>query len=107
MTSEADGVMPSRRLELVADQADELAAALADGSRAQHEDGDLLASRPSYERAYRLAEQAGDVQAMAVAALGLAGTAHRRRLGRGRHAVRRAPVLLVALPDLIRARRAP
>src|SRR5580700_1799166 len=73
MTSEADGVMPSRRLELVADQADELAAALADGSRAQHEDGDLLASRPSYERAYRLAEQAGDVQAMAAAALGLAG----------------------------------
>jgi hypothetical protein len=65
--------MPSRRLELVADQAEELAAALADGSRAQHEDGDLLASRPSYERAYRLAEQAGDVQAMAVAALGLAG----------------------------------
>jgi hypothetical protein len=73
MTSEADGVMPSRRLELVADQAEELAAALADGSRAQHEDGDLLASRPSYERAYRLAEQAGDVQAMAAAALGLAG----------------------------------
>ena len=65
--------MPSRRLELVADQAEELAAALADGSRAQYEDGDLLASRPSYERAYRLAEQAGDVQAMAVAALGLAG----------------------------------
>ena len=73
MTSEADGVMPSRRLELVADQAAELAAALADGSRAQYEDGDLLASRPSYERAYRLAEQAGDVRAMAVAALGLAG----------------------------------
>ncbi len=73
MTSEADGVMPSRRLELVADQPEELAAALADGSRAQYEDGDLLASRPSYERAYRLAEQAGDVQAMAVAALGLAG----------------------------------
>ena len=73
MTSEANEVMPSRRLELVADQADELAAALADGARAQYTDGDLLASRPSFERAYRLAEQAGDVQAMAVAALGLAG----------------------------------
>jgi hypothetical protein len=77
MTSEADGVMPSRRLELVADQADELAAALADaladGARAQYADGDLLASRESFERAYRLAEQAGDVQAMAVTALGLAG----------------------------------
>jgi hypothetical protein len=73
MTSEADGVMPARRLELVADQADELAAALADGARAQYGDGDLLASRQSFERAYRLAEQAHDVQAMAVAALGLAG----------------------------------
>src|SRR5580704_312695 len=73
MTSEADGVMPSRRLELVADQAEELAAALADGARAQYADGDLLASRESFERAYRLAEQAGDVQAMAAAALGLAG----------------------------------
>ena len=73
MTSEADGAMPARRLGLVADQADELAAALADGARAQYADGDLLASRQSFERAYRLAEQAGDVQAMAVAALGLAG----------------------------------
>ena len=73
MTSEADGVMPSRRLELVADQADELRSALADGARAQHEDGDLLASRQIFERAYGLAEQAGDVQAMALAALGLAG----------------------------------
>ena len=72
MTSEADGLMPSRRLELVADQADELAAALADGARAQYADGDLLASRQSFERAYRLAEQAADVQAMAAAALGLA-----------------------------------
>ena len=65
--------MPARRLELVADQADDLAAALAAGARAQYADGDLLASRESFERAYRLAEQAGDVQAMAVAALGLAG----------------------------------
>ena len=77
MTSEADGVMPSRRLELVADEPEELALALADaladGARAQHEDGDLRASRQSFERAYRLAEQAGDVQAMALAALGLAG----------------------------------
>ena len=73
MTSEADGGMPARRLELVADQADELAAALADGARAQHEDGNLQASRRSYERAYLVAEQAGDVQAMALAALGLAG----------------------------------
>ena len=73
MTSEADGEMPARRLELVVDQADELAAALAAGARAQYADGDLLASRECFERAYRLAEQAGDVRAMAAAALGLAG----------------------------------
>ena len=63
--------MPSRRLELV--PADELKAALADGFRAQHEAGDLQASRDSFERAYRLAERAGDVESMALAALGLAG----------------------------------
>ncbi len=66
-------MISSRRLELVADEGDELAAALADGACAQHADGDLRASRQSFERAYRLAEQAGDGQAMALAALGLAG----------------------------------
>src|SRR6266702_7050044 len=71
MTSEAGGAMPSRRLELV--PADELKAALADGVRAQHEAGDLQASRDSFEHAYRLAERAGDAQSMALAALGLAG----------------------------------
>ncbi len=63
--------MPSRRLELV--PADELKAALADGVRAQHEAGDLQASRDSFEHAYRLAERAGDAESMALAALGLAG----------------------------------
>ena len=57
----------------VADRAAELAAALAAGARAQHEDGDLRASRQDFDRAYRLAEQAGDTPAMALAALGLAG----------------------------------
>jgi hypothetical protein len=71
MTSEAGGSMPSRRLELV--PPDELKAALADGVRAQHEAGDLQASRDSFERAYRLAERAGDTESMALAALGLAG----------------------------------
>jgi hypothetical protein len=71
MTSEAGGSMPSRRLELVAP--DELKAALADGVRAQHEAGDLQASRDSFERAYRLAERAGYAESMALAALGLAG----------------------------------
>jgi hypothetical protein len=80
MMSEAGGVVPARRLELVAVQADELQAALADGARAQNTDGDLQASRQHFERAYRLAEQANDVQAMAVAALGLAGLwVHERR----------------------------
>jgi len=63
--------MPSRRLELV--PPDELKGALADGIRAQHEAGDLQASRDSFERAYRLAERAGDAESMALAALGLAG----------------------------------
>ena len=63
--------MPSRRLELV--PPDELKAALADGVRARHEAGDLQASRDSFERAYRLAERAGDAESMALAALGLAG----------------------------------
>src|SRR6266700_1630226 len=71
MTSEAGGTMPSRRLELV--PADELKAALADGARAQHEAGDLQASRDNFEHAYRLAERAADVESMALAALGLAG----------------------------------
>ena len=65
--------MPSRRLELVTHETDELKAALADGARAQHEAGDLQASRDSFERAYRLAERAGDAESMALAALGLAG----------------------------------
>ena len=52
---------------------DELHVALADGDRALNTDGDLRASRRSFERAYQLAELAGDVPAMAVAALGLAG----------------------------------
>jgi tetratricopeptide (TPR) repeat protein len=83
MTSEAGGGTAARRLELVADQAvaaqaaadrvAELAAALAAGARALNTDGDLRASRQDFDRAYRLAEQAGDGPAMAVAALGLAG----------------------------------
>jgi hypothetical protein len=80
MTGEAGGVVPIRRLELVADQPGELQAALADGARAQDTDGDLRAGRQHFELAYRLAEQAGDVGAMAVAALGLAGLwVHERR----------------------------
>ena len=82
MTSEADQNAASRRQsatgppgELLPDEpaADELHVALADGDRALGTDGDLRASRQSFERAYRLAELAGDVPAMAVATLGLAG----------------------------------
>jgi hypothetical protein len=71
MKGEAGGAMPSRRLELV--PPDELKAALTDGTRALHEAGDLQASRDSFERAYRLAERAGDAESMALSALGLAG----------------------------------
>jgi hypothetical protein len=80
MTGEAGGVVATRRLELVADQAGELQAALADGARAQDADGDLRTGRQHFELAYRLAEQVSDVRAMAVAALGLAGLwVHERR----------------------------
>jgi len=65
--------MTTRRLEFVPDLAAELQAALADGDRALNTHGDLHASRQNFERAYRLAEQASDIQALAVAALGLAG----------------------------------
>ena len=73
MRSEGGRASAARRLELLADPARGLAAALADGARAQWTDGDLRASRQHFERAYQLAERAGDVQAMALAALGLAG----------------------------------
>ena len=73
MTSEAGQATPARRLELVTDPADGLGAALVAGIRAREVEGDLRASRQSFERAYQLAERAGDAQAMALAALGLAG----------------------------------
>ena len=52
---------------------DELQAALSAGDRSLNTDGDLVASRESFERAYQLAERAADAGAMAQAALGLAG----------------------------------
>jgi hypothetical protein len=73
MTGEAGQATPARRLELVTDPAGGLDAALVAGIRAREVEGDLRASRQSFERAYQLAERAGDVQAMALAALGLAG----------------------------------
>src|SRR5271154_2157305 len=79
MMGEAGGAMAVRRLELVAQQGDELQAALAEGARAHHTAGDLQASRLSFEHAYRLAEHAGDPDAMAAAALGLAGLWVRER----------------------------
>ncbi len=65
--------MATRRLELVSDLSAELHVALADGDRALSDEGDLRASRSSFERAYQLAELAGDVHAMGLAAAGLAG----------------------------------
>src|SRR5580658_5274675 len=73
MTNEADGRMASRRHKSATVLAAELQAALADGDRALNSDGDLQASRRGFERAYQLAEQASDVESMAVAAVGLAG----------------------------------
>src|ERR1700728_852929 len=80
MTGEAGGAVAPRRLELVSDQAGQLQAAPAGGTRANGTDGDQSAARQHFELAYRLAEQVGDVQSMAVSALGLAGLwVHERR----------------------------
>ena len=73
MASVADGGSATRRLERVTGLPDELRASLADGERALAESGDLRASRQSFERAYQLAELAGEPEAMALAVLGLAG----------------------------------
>jgi len=72
MTGEAGQAWPAR-LEHPPDRAAELQVALADGARALYVDGDLRASRQNFEQAYQLAERAGDVQAMALAVLGLGG----------------------------------
>ncbi|MFF3559504.1 hypothetical protein ACFYXS_05625 [Streptomyces sp. NPDC002574] len=58
----------------------ELQALLDEGTRAVVDDGDLRAGRDRFERAYRIAESAGDAWAMAVAALGFGGLwAHEHR----------------------------
>jgi hypothetical protein len=62
-----------RRVALVAERADELEVLLAEGHSALATDGDLRTGRQRFEAAYRVAEQEGDAQAMAVAALGMAG----------------------------------
>jgi hypothetical protein len=75
MTSEGDhrGDTVAFRGDSVVFGADELQSALSGGDRALQADGDLHASRRNFERAYQLAVAAGDVHAMALAALGLAG----------------------------------
>ena len=73
MNSEAGASSPARRLEPAPGLPAELGAALAHGENALYDGGDLRASRQHFELAYQLAELAGDVHAMAGAALGLAG----------------------------------
>jgi hypothetical protein len=73
MTSGAEASSTARRLEVVHGLPDSLDAALAAGERALYDDGDLRVSRECFETAYQLAELAGDVHAMARAAIGLAG----------------------------------
>ncbi len=51
----------------------EVASSLALGTQAVVMDGDLHTGRQLFEKAYRLAETAGDAQSMAVAALGFGG----------------------------------
>jgi hypothetical protein len=73
MASVAQGGPVTRRPERTAGIPDELPVCLAAGERALTESGDLRASRENFGRAYELAELAGEPEAMALAALGLAG----------------------------------
>jgi hypothetical protein len=61
------------RLGRATGQDDEFWVSLAEGERALTKSGDLLASRAAFGHAYQLAELAGEPEAMALAALGLAG----------------------------------
>jgi tetratricopeptide (TPR) repeat protein len=72
MMNEA-GARAPRRLELLSASAGEIEAALLSGEHALNVEGDLQTSRDDFERAYQLAEQAGNAQAIAAAAIGLAG----------------------------------
>ena len=73
MADETAGVTVAKGHEVTTLTAEEIRSSLADGTAAVDEHGDLRASRPHFERTYELAEQAGDVRAMARAALGSAG----------------------------------
>jgi len=73
MASVAGGGSAIRRPERVTGLPDELRACLAEGERALADSGDLRASREYFERAYELAELAGEPEAMGLAGLGLAG----------------------------------
>ena len=73
MASVADGGSATRRPERAAGLPEELRACLAEGERALADSGDLRASRASFDRAYQLAELAGEPEAMGLAVLGLAG----------------------------------
>jgi len=73
MAGAVDGGSATRRQEEVTGLPDELRVCLADGERALTDSGDLRASRTCFDRAYQLAELAGEPEAMAVAVLGLAG----------------------------------
>jgi hypothetical protein len=73
MASGASGGSAIRRPERVTGLPEELRTCLAEGDRALTDSGDLRASRASFDRAYQLAELAGETEAMARAVLGLAG----------------------------------
>jgi hypothetical protein len=73
MSAEGGGRPTARPRELQTGPLPELHRVLAAGDRALQTDGDLVASRAIFERAYQLAELAGDASAMATAALGLSG----------------------------------
>jgi hypothetical protein len=58
---------------MIAGLVDDLPALLAEGARALTVEGDLVTSRQRFDAAYQFAQQIGDHQAMAAAALGCGG----------------------------------
>ncbi len=116
MADETAGVTVAKGQDVTILPAEAIRSSLADGTHALDEQGDLRASRPHFERAYQLAEQAGDVRAMAEAALGSAGlwvSESRTLIGAARREERLEHVLALladdkdsVLPQRIRVRLA-
>jgi hypothetical protein len=77
-------VAVAERVTDYGERAEDYRSLLADGARALNCDGDLRAGQRRFDAAYREAERTGDAEAMAEAALGIAGLwVHEHRTAAG------------------------